>query len=224
KLNLFHGVFGASDEILGALESGLDFERRVLDIYQSCRTTEEIQTAFDALRADLESGINRRMTEARSLLLEHFDADVRRRLKLSGEEMKQAVQRRRGTARQLTAVLLGTEASRHTAVAEAVALARTQPLDAVNYLQLDAAALPARLSRLAGAEGWWFAYRFSTGGLSPEERLLHLMLLKQPEGFVALPLPDADVLAHLPASEGQRGVLPAISVTAAQESAFDAAR
>ncbi len=224
KLNLFHGVFGASDEILGALESGLDFERRVLDIYQSCRTTEEIQTAFDALRADLESGINRRMTDARSLLLEHFDADVRRRLKLSGEEMKQAVQRRRGTARQLTSVLLGTEASRHTAVAEAVALARTQPLDAVNYLQLDAAALPARLSRLAGAEGWWFAYRFSTGGLSPEERLLHLMLVKQPEGFVALPLADADLLAHLPASEGKRGALPAISVTAAQESAFDAAR
>ena len=37
KLNLFDGVFGASDEILGALESGVDFERRVLDIYQSCR-------------------------------------------------------------------------------------------------------------------------------------------------------------------------------------------
>ena len=224
KLNLFDGVFGASDEILGALESGLDFERRVLDIYQSCRTTEEITAAFDALRADLETRIDKRMTEARSLLLEHFDTDVRKRLKLSGEEVTKALQRRRGTARQLTSVVLGTEASRHTAVAEAAALARTRPLDAVNYLQLDAAALPARLGRLAGAEGWWFAYRFSTGGLAPEERLLHLVLLRQGEGYLALPLQDADALARLPATEGQRGAPPAVSVTAAQERALEAAR
>ncbi len=224
KLNLFDGVFGASDEILGALESGLDFERRVLDIYQSCRTTEEIQAAFDTLRADLERRIDRRMTEARSLLLEHFDADVRRRLKLSGEEVKEALLRRRGTARQLTAVVLGTEASRHTAVAEAAALARAQPLEAVSYLQLDAALLPSRLARLAGGEGWWFAYRFCTGGLLPEERLLHLVLLKQGDSFVALPLSDAEVLARLPAKEGQRGAVPAVSVTAAQERALEAAR
>ena len=224
KLNLFDGVFGASDEILGALESGLDFERRVLDIYQGCRTTEEITAAFDALRADLETRIDQRMTQARSLLLEHFDTDVRRRLKLSGEEVTRALKRRRGTARQLTSEVLGTEASRHTAVAEAAALARTRPLDAVNYLQLDAAALPARLSRLAGAEGWWFAYRFGTGGLVPEERLLHLVLLRQGEGFIPLPLQDADALAQLPATEGQRGAPAAVSVTAAQERALEAAR
>ncbi len=224
KLNLFDGVFGASDEILGALESGLDFERRVLDIYQGCRTTEEITAAFDTLRSDLETRINQRMTEARSLLLEHFDADVRKRLKLSGEEVTRALQRRRGTARQLTGVVLGTEASRHTAVAEAVALARTRPLDAINYLLLDAAALPPRLSRLAGAEGWWFAYRFSTAGLAPEERLLHLVLVRQGEGFLTLPLQDADTLARLPGTEGQRGAPPAVSVTQAQEHALDAAR
>jgi len=51
KLNLFDGVFGASDEILGALESGVDFERRVLDIYQSCRHPDEINAAFDKLPA-----------------------------------------------------------------------------------------------------------------------------------------------------------------------------
>ena len=28
KLNLFDGLFGSSDEILGALESGLDFEKK----------------------------------------------------------------------------------------------------------------------------------------------------------------------------------------------------
>jgi superfamily II DNA or RNA helicase len=224
KLSLFDGVFGASDEVLGALESGLDFERRVLDIYQSCRTDEAIQAAFDALRADLEQRIDARMTEARSLLLEHFDADVRRRLKLSGEEVKEALERRRGTARQLTRALLGTEAVRPRAVAEAALVARGRPLDAVNYLTLDAASLPPRLSRLAGAEGWWFAYRHSTTGLAPEERLMHLVLLRQGDGFVPLGLSDAEALFRLPAAEAQQRPKEAISVTLAQEKALDAAR
>jgi hypothetical protein len=97
-------------------------------------------------------------------------------------------------------------------------------LDAVNYLHLDAASLPPRLSRLAGTEGWWFAYRFSTGGLVPEERLLHLMLLKQGGDFVGLPLADADMLARLPAKEAEPRAPAAVSVTAAQERALEAAR
>ena len=32
KFQLFEGVFGASDEVLGAIESGVDFERRINDI------------------------------------------------------------------------------------------------------------------------------------------------------------------------------------------------
>src|SRR5574340_326850 len=38
KFNLFNGVFGASDEVLGTIESGVDFEKRILSIYQECRT------------------------------------------------------------------------------------------------------------------------------------------------------------------------------------------
>src|SRR4030065_126832 len=34
KFSLFSGLFGASDEVLGVLESGVDFERRILEIYQ----------------------------------------------------------------------------------------------------------------------------------------------------------------------------------------------
>ena len=37
KFNLFNGVFGASDEVLGTIESGVDFEKRILTIYQECR-------------------------------------------------------------------------------------------------------------------------------------------------------------------------------------------
>jgi superfamily II DNA/RNA helicase len=68
KFNLFSGVFGASDEVLGSIESGVDFERRILAIYQQCRSTSEIEAAFngtelDAWRNDeckYESGIVRR--------------------------------------------------------------------------------------------------------------------------------------------------------------------
>ncbi len=37
KFQLFEGVFGASDEVLGAIESGVDFEKRIAAIYQCCR-------------------------------------------------------------------------------------------------------------------------------------------------------------------------------------------
>ena len=43
KFNLFTGVFGASDDVLGSIEAGLDFERRILEIYQECRSEQEIQ-------------------------------------------------------------------------------------------------------------------------------------------------------------------------------------
>ncbi|MBT4091426.1 MAG: DEAD/DEAH box helicase [Deltaproteobacteria bacterium] len=81
KFSLFSGVFGASDEVLGTIESGVDFERRVLDIYQECRTEDEIQSAFAALQKELEESIQTKLTDTRKVLLEHFDEDVHERLK-----------------------------------------------------------------------------------------------------------------------------------------------
>ena len=83
KFKLFNGIFGSSDQVLGALESGVDFEKRVNDIYQSCRTTEEINAAFDRLQQELELQIQSRLETAKSQLLEHFDVDVQQRLRLS---------------------------------------------------------------------------------------------------------------------------------------------
>jgi ERCC4-related helicase len=226
KLNLFDGVFGASDEILGALESGVDFERRVLDIYQSCRQPEEIDRAFDALRADLEKRIDRRMTEARSLILERFDGEVRRRLRLSGEQVKEVVARRKQRARALAGSVLGprtAEATRQD-LTRAASAVRSRAQDAITYLALDASALPARLSRLAGSEGWWFAYRFETGGLKAEERVVHLALVREGGSFRALPLADGEVLLKLPARVEAQRKPPPISVTVAQEQALAAAR
>jgi hypothetical protein len=82
KFNLFNGVFGASDEVLGSIESGLDFERRILDIYRSCRTSAAIDAAFAALRTEMDASIQARMLGTRQLLLENLDADVHDRLRL----------------------------------------------------------------------------------------------------------------------------------------------
>jgi len=82
KFRLFSGLFGASDEVLGAIESGIDFEKRILAIYQESRTPEEIDAAFEKLQAELDEQIKNRLKEAQETLLEHFDEDVHERLKL----------------------------------------------------------------------------------------------------------------------------------------------
>lgn len=89
KFRLFNGVFGASDEILGSIGSGIDFEKRILEIYQSCRTEGEINAAFDRLQEELSEQINRRMIETRSKLLEHFDDEVRSRFKVINKRIKE---------------------------------------------------------------------------------------------------------------------------------------
>lgn len=80
KFRLFSGVFGSSDEVLGSLESGVDFEKRIAEIYQKCKTQEDIQREFDDLQNELADQINEKMLEARQSILENFDEDVALRL------------------------------------------------------------------------------------------------------------------------------------------------
>ena len=76
KFHLFDGVFGSSDEVLGSIESGVDFEKRMLSIYQQCRTPEEINAAFDQVQQEMDASIRATMQDTRKQLLEHFDEDV----------------------------------------------------------------------------------------------------------------------------------------------------
>jgi len=86
KFKLFKGVFGASDEVLGNIESGVDFEKRIAAIYQDCRTTDEINTAFDKLQEEMDVSIKNNLSETRQTLLENFDAEVHEKLKLNLKE------------------------------------------------------------------------------------------------------------------------------------------
>ena len=102
KFHLFEGVFGASDEVLGAIESGVDFEKRIAAIYQGCRKQEEIKSAFDQLQLELSLEIDASMTRTRQKLLEHFDDEVREKLKMRKDASEEQLGRYERLLMQLT--------------------------------------------------------------------------------------------------------------------------
>lgn len=93
KFRLFKGVFGASDDVLGTIESGIDFEKRILAIYQDCRTEAEIDAAFASFRAEMDEAIRERMSATRLDLLTHFDEDIHERLRLYLEDARAQLDR-----------------------------------------------------------------------------------------------------------------------------------
>lgn len=111
KFRLFSGVFGASDEILGSIESGVDFEKRIAGIYQTCRTTEEIQASFDALQAELSTEINENMRITRKKLLENFDAEVAEKLNVYKAEAQASLNNYECLLWDITCHLLNGHAS-----------------------------------------------------------------------------------------------------------------
>ena len=86
KFHLFDGVFGASDEVLGAVESGVDFEKRIAAIYQKCRTQEQIQFEFDQLQKELETEIAEGQKDAREKLLNNFDQEVVEKVRIQSHD------------------------------------------------------------------------------------------------------------------------------------------
>jgi ERCC4-related helicase len=86
KFKLFNGVFGASDEVLGAVESGVDFEKRIAAIYQRCRTPQQIEFQFDQLRADLEDEISGIQNATREKLLDNFDQEVVEKVRVESRD------------------------------------------------------------------------------------------------------------------------------------------
>jgi superfamily II DNA/RNA helicase len=93
KFSLFNGVFGASDDVLGSIESGVDFEKRILAIYQECRTSEEIEAAFQKLQEEMDESIRARMDDTRRKLFERFDEDVHQRLRIKLADAKAQLDR-----------------------------------------------------------------------------------------------------------------------------------
>lgn len=111
KYNLFKGVFGSSDEVLGSTMDGIDFEHRVLDIYSTCRNTEEIDKAFDALQEELRQQIEETMEATKHSLIENFDRDVVNKLRIRKASDEQSLSQYYQLLWQLTISVLGSNIS-----------------------------------------------------------------------------------------------------------------
>lgn len=81
KFNLFTSVFGASDEVLGRIEDGLDFEKSIAGILERCKTAAEINDAFDELESQYAAEINDEMQRARARVFDNLDPNVQDKLK-----------------------------------------------------------------------------------------------------------------------------------------------
>ena len=110
KFKLFDGVFGASDEVLGAIGSGVDVERRIAEIYRTCRTNNEIRARFEQLQLDLSGEIDETMVRTRQMLLEHFDDEVHERVRVGAAQGADTRNRFERMLMQLTAAELGDAA------------------------------------------------------------------------------------------------------------------
>ncbi len=68
KFSLFEDVLGASDIAFGILDSGMDFEKRILEIYQTCNSKEEFKMAFDKLDRELDRKSRSKSVQLKDIL------------------------------------------------------------------------------------------------------------------------------------------------------------
>jgi hypothetical protein len=189
KFKLFDGVFGASDEVLGSIESGVDIERRILDIYRTCRTPAQIDAAFAALGQAMKPAIDERMAHTRSQLLEVFDAEVHERLRLQRQDTMSHLNQFSRRFWDLTRHVLAEKAwfdEEHlsfdlpapTAAGMDAAISagryhlisREKPSDA-NSLAVNAPSLDAHTYRLSHPLGEWVVHA-ACQAITPVQRLV----------------------------------------------------
>ncbi len=109
KFKLFDDVFGASDEVLGRADN-LDIESRIWEIYQQCRSDEEIQAAFEKLQADMQDQIDERMDSVRAEVIENFDINVQEHLRTRKDDTGAFLNRYQHIFWELTKYILSSQA------------------------------------------------------------------------------------------------------------------
>jgi superfamily II DNA/RNA helicase len=140
KFQLFDGVFGASDEVLGAIGSGVDFERRIAEIYQNCREPSEIKASFEQLQRDLSGEINEAMVKTRQILLENFDEEVQDKLRVRAEASSAA----RSKYERMLLDLTRTELTGHATFDDDGFVLQQLPSPTLSEVELGRYELPRR--------------------------------------------------------------------------------
>lgn len=94
KFNLFKGAFGASDDALGLLESGSNFEKRVMEIYLRCSDYRDFKREFDKLEREITAKRNNKYHELKELLNQVGSGDKAAQFQSICNELQQYVQDR----------------------------------------------------------------------------------------------------------------------------------
>jgi len=246
KFRLFSGVFGASDEVLGSIESGVDFEKRIVGILQTCRTAEEIQTSFDALQAELGEEIDESLQDTRTKLLENFDAEVAEKLRVYQEQSSASLNRFEALLWDVTQFVLENEAEfDSTQLTFLLNNAPRSGIDTGTYtlqrrddighhyrlqhpleadlepaeLVFDYSGTPRNISvleSLVGASGTLTVRRLTIMSLDSED---HLLAAAITDGGQILDTQQARRLFNLPATVGQCGSVDSQAVRECAEAA-----
>lgn len=90
KFNLFKNTFGASNDVLGAIENGIDFERTISDILNTCRTDDEITQRFERLQEQFKDEIATEHQAARARIFDGLDPHVQDRFRRYSEQATEA--------------------------------------------------------------------------------------------------------------------------------------
>lgn len=151
KFKLFDDVFGASDEVLGKADS-IDIESRIWEIYQQCRTENEINAAFERLQAEMQTSIDERMDKVRAEVIENFDINVQEHLRTRKDNTGVFLNRYQHMFWELTRFILGSKAvfddGRHTFLLKTPVA--DQPRGRYSLLGSDSDCHPYRLGDALG--------------------------------------------------------------------------
>lgn len=93
KYQLFKGTFGASNDVLGSIEDGLDFERRISDILNSCRSDDDIKLGFERLQEEYKDQIAKDQASTQSRIFDDLDPHVQDRFKSYQQQTQDAFNR-----------------------------------------------------------------------------------------------------------------------------------
>ncbi len=91
KFEIFESAFGVSDQVIGAIASGSNFEKDIVEIYLSARSPEEIERSFKEVLKKNKSLIDEKMAKAWEALSVQFNEDVRKKLKNTNEQISKEI-------------------------------------------------------------------------------------------------------------------------------------
>lgn len=111
KYSLFTEVLGSTDEVLGTLEKGDNLANAIIDIYVNCRSSEEINEAFDLLQETFKDDIESTIKKTKQALLDNFDEDLQQYFSTMMDNVNSSLSEYEKYFWQLTKAILANDAT-----------------------------------------------------------------------------------------------------------------